>query len=624
MTIHRPPAPPAPAGSRAAWALLAVLLAATLAGAVTFDRAAWPGFVGDEATYAMQAESLAFDFDLAYGRGDYDRFVAHWGRAPEGLVLQSADRGGHITFGKTPLYALVLAPVVRWAPVRGPAVVNALLLALAAVAAARVLGRRLGAAAPLWVAVACFASVTFAYVFWIHADLFLACATALGFALAYRGAAPPPAAAPRQVYEPPGGAWEAAAAWRPLARWVLAGALLAVPGTFRPFYLALLAPALVAAAGEAAAAGERRWRRPAALLAGALVLLAATAAVQRAAGGAWSAYGAERQGFYERTGFPDVDFPARGWEASIERWGNSAWLYPGALGSYGRRWDASLWGWNALYFLVGRDVGVLPYFLPLVLAFAAADGRRGRWLLPAAVLLAAAAFFVVRPFNFYGGTGALANRYFLPLYPALWFLAARPPAALGGGGRRALAALAVALLAAPFLWPLWRAPRAFPVGPDGRYAYVSPVAQRWLPYETTQSHLPGGHDRTVDGLWVRLLGGGIEPVGEHALRLTGGGRPATLLVASPRPLLGLSLVFDARGPNELEVEGGTPTGTLVRPDGGIAFLLHLDAPRAVHPMWWSEEDWTLYELTLTPGPSPGGPMPMTLAPFAGDGAGATS
>ena len=38
------------------------------------------------------------------------------------------------------------------------------------------------------------------------------------------------------------------------------------------------------------------------------------------------------------------------------------------------------------------------------------------------------------------GGGVLGNRYFLPLYPALWFLAARPA--------RALWAVAVALLAA--------------------------------------------------------------------------------------------------------------------------------------------------------------------------------
>ena len=42
------------------WLALAALLAATLVGAATFDRRSWPGVVGDEATYLMAAESLAW------------------------------------------------------------------------------------------------------------------------------------------------------------------------------------------------------------------------------------------------------------------------------------------------------------------------------------------------------------------------------------------------------------------------------------------------------------------------------------------------------------------------------------------------------------------------------------
>src|SRR5262245_62634255 len=43
-----------------------------------------------------------------------------------------------------------------------------------------------------------------------------------------------------------------------------------------------------------------------------------------------------------------------------------------------------------------------------------------------AALAAAGCFLLTRPFNFYGGGGAIANRYFLPLYPAFWFAAGRP------------------------------------------------------------------------------------------------------------------------------------------------------------------------------------------------------
>jgi hypothetical protein len=105
----------APALRRASWAVLGGLLFALLAGAATFDRGAWPGLVGDEATYLMQAESLAFDLDLTYERRDYDRFVARHGRLPDGLILQKARDVAAPTFGKPALYALWLAPFVRLA-----------------------------------------------------------------------------------------------------------------------------------------------------------------------------------------------------------------------------------------------------------------------------------------------------------------------------------------------------------------------------------------------------------------------------------------------------------------------------------------------------------------------------
>ena len=118
------------------WGALAVLLVATFLGAMTFQRDGWPEMVGDEATYAMQAASLAWDFALAYTREDYDRHVEHWGAPPDGLILQSRDGGESLIYGKPFPYALAVAPFVRLAPVRGAGVANVLFLALAAVPAA--------------------------------------------------------------------------------------------------------------------------------------------------------------------------------------------------------------------------------------------------------------------------------------------------------------------------------------------------------------------------------------------------------------------------------------------------------------------------------------------------------
>src|ERR1700710_1183902 len=179
------PTQPHPAQRFLSWAVLGLLLAATLVGALTFDRRSWPGLVGDEATYLMQAQSLAWDFDVRYSRRDFDRFVAQWGTPPDGLILQSGDGGRTLVYAKPAAYALWIAPFLRLSPTRGAAIANTLLLAFAALLAARTLERRLGPAAPLWVAAWIFASVTFAYVFWAHSDLFLMSLVAIALALAY-------------------------------------------------------------------------------------------------------------------------------------------------------------------------------------------------------------------------------------------------------------------------------------------------------------------------------------------------------------------------------------------------------------------------------------------------------
>ncbi|HEV8237849.1 MAG TPA: hypothetical protein VGS57_00600 [Thermoanaerobaculia bacterium] len=558
----------------AAWLVLAALLGAVMVGALTFDRRGWPSLVGDEATYLMAAESLAWDHDLRYTRADYDRFFARWGVRPDGLILQSADGGRTLAYGKPAGYSLYLAPFVRVAPKRGPWIANALLLALAAVAAARALSRRLGPSAPLWTAVFVFASVTFAYVFWAHADLFLACLAAIALALVYD--------------REPG---SAVPAWR----FAAAGALLAVVVLSRPLYVPLLLPVVLAAPR-----GNRR--RAAVVVAasmGACVLVAALASL--AARGSWTSYGGDRRSYYGYTGFPAVDAAAGDWQRQLAEHGTHTWLKAETLQM---GFDARQTAWNGVYYLVGRHVGVLPYFLPLLLGALAFRRGEGRWALPLAALLAAGLLFWVRPFNFYGGGGAIANRYFLPAYPALWFLAARPLR----GARAVLPPLLAAALAAPFLWPLWSSPRAFPIAEDGGYRWTSAAARRVLPYETTLSHLKpaGQEDLHLNGLWVKLLTPGLHAVDGGAALGVRSGTPAELLVGSNQPLPGI--VVEPAAGERLTVVGARRAGA---PAG--SWLLAFSRPRAVHRMWWTDDPFYLYEVHVEP-PATGPEVTFSLQP----------
>ncbi|MCP4662097.1 MAG: hypothetical protein GY856_42385 [bacterium] len=558
---------------RLSWMVLSGLLVLLTLGALSLDRSTWPSLVGDEATYLVQAESLAWDADLRYSREDYQRFVDHHRRQPEGLILQSGDGGAVITFGKPFFYALFLAPFLRLAPAGGAFVANALLLALAGVLAARALERRVGGLASLWVSAFVFASVSFAYTFWVHADLFLMCLTAIALALAYGEDEEGPGS-------PPG--------WRIVGRWLAVGVLLSIVGFSRPMYLSLFLPALVAV--------PRRHRRLGipALVAGGLILCLAAIAVHQTLAGSWTSYGAARRGFYSYTGFPDIDFPAGDWNAKLGDLGNHAWVKPAEVIEQ-KKVVASLWGWNTIYLLLGRHVGLLPYFLPLVLGFAGRPrGWRG-WSLVVAVALAVGAFFLLRPFNFYGGGGAIGNRYFLPLYPALWFLPSR--------SLRGAWVVAAALAAGLFVGPLWFHPRDFPLMTRGGYRYVSPVAQRILPYETTQSHLkPAAREDVIHhGLWIKFLNREVwaDEDGE-SLKLRRGprGRGGELLVGSHQPLEALDLELRAPPGARLELRGGRLR--TLREDGPLRKMrILLSGPRARHPMWWTWKPFHLYRLTLS-------------------------
>ncbi len=547
------------------WALVLVLTAAVAA----FDPADWPYTVGDEGVYSMQAQSLAFDFDRRYEASDYRRYVDATGKIPDPLILQSTDGGGTLVYAKPVFYSLYLAPFVRLAPERGPIVANLVLLILAALLLECLLLQRVGADGPLVAAFLLFFSVTFGHVFWVHADLFYLVVTAAGLCCLdpwLEGKKPS------------------------LLRLAAGGVLLATAGAGRPFYLAVLLAVLLAAAPTL----RRAWgRRNAAIVLGAaLVLLAGSAWAHRASGGAWSPYVGERQGFSSATGYPDIDFDREGWPELLAVRGDASWVREGFLLP---SFDAALLGHNVVYAFLGRSVGIVPYFLPLVLACACLrPGSRRRWLL-AGVGLGLLAFLFKSPYNFYGGAGAIANRWFLPLYPVCWFLVERPPS------RRWLVATSV--VAALFVAPLWYSAASFPVEIDAdtgaqRLRYVSPAAKRLLPLETSQVHLSSAPGDVQHGdLRVRLIGSGVRPHGDDGIRYRPGA-DGELQIGSPVPLASLTVEL-------VPVETGA----------GEAVSIVVERPRRIarHRYWYGAIPLNYYRLTLPEIPE-GGDRDLFLKP----------
>lgn len=554
------------------WTLLAVLLAALLTGAFFYDRSGARLLAG-EATHLMQAESLVHDFDSTYTCADFDRFLLRLHGDPTDLALVSISPE-RITFDRPFPYALWLAPFLVLWPANGFAVANVVLLALVCLLAARTLQAQggLGPWAPLVVAVAVFGSVLFAHVFLATGDLFRFALTLAGFCALVRGSA------------------------------LLAGALLAVPvATYPPYGVLLLAAFFVLPPEERGAARGR-------LAAGALATLGLIFAVRWLAVGGLP-FSGSRFRFTAATGFPLVDFPAAEWPQAVARLGA---LEESAAPSFA--WGVDLWLWNLIYLLAGQTIGLLPYFAPLVLLFLAGGSSRRRALILAAVAWTAA-MVVLRPFDLAGG-GVLANRLFLPVYGALFLVAATRS---GGdpGWRRPLLVLAVTLaLAAPFLGKLWREPWAYPIDEGRGPRHPTELARWFLPFEASQRELVREPDRSGEELEVVALTDATWGESRQERWVHAGPGPAELLIASPSPIATLRLEIEGGAAGGLAVRGGRLGERLPAEAGAAAFRI---VPRGLrrHPTWWSSRRAWLYRLSLDL-PTADSDQVFRLAPAVGE------
>lgn len=528
-------------GVRAAGrALLALLLGATGWVAVTAAPGRAPA-PGAETTLWLAAHSLAADHDELFVDTDVARFRAAFAEAPRSV--RTAVRSDRLA---APYLA---AHLWSWALVlggeRGPFLLNAVALMLAAVAGSRALRAALGAAAPLWIALFLFGSVAFTYVFRWQSELLVFAAVVLAGALVWgREATTVVDRGPDQIY---GGDVEARAALWP---WPLAGLLIGAAAVRHPAYALLAIPMLFDLPQS-----PKRGGRVAAGVLFVLPLLAPLGFVLAAHGAPW-------------------ETPA-------------VVLHP------------SLFGWNALYLVAGRNAGVLVGFLPvlaLLLSRRRAGEGGGRRFLPLVVLVAAVAQLLSSPFDWAGDLSAVGNPWFLPLYGALWFCA--------GPALRLRGALLLTLATAPVVAPYWISPLSDgTAAPAALAGFTSQIRER-LPFETTLRELPGSCEIVRAGVRLRGTGPSIQPVaGRLAWQSEGEGRGkgerrTALLVESDRALSSVRLDFSANASATLAVEGGTAGSTTFRPSGEVAFDITLGRAARRHPLWWSRAPVSIYFLGL--------------------------
>ena len=254
---------------------------------------------------------------------------------------------------------------------------------------------------------------------------------------------------------------------------------------------------------------------------------------------------------------------------------------------------------NALYFVFGRYTGLLPYYLPALIAVVCCLALRRRvlvqqWLTLGAIAVAVVGMLVWLPFTWAGGGGAPGNRYFLCLYPALFFV--MPPVT---SFRAAIASWAGLVFVAPLHFsPYFTSSHPWQTGSSGVY--------RWLPIELTMMNdLPvmvdPGRGHVVFGDNPRIL---LYFMDDAAWPTEGGfwvagAADAEIVVRAGEQLHGLMLTIHAPQPNVVRFDAGagSQTLTLARGEttrlflparsklsrGGFAFVMSAETERGFVP-----------------------------------------
>jgi hypothetical protein len=556
------------------------------------------GVKGDESTYVAMALSAAFDGDLAFERRDLQRFWAIYGDGPEGIFLKAGRTvdigiGGSFPFvratygpdprvdryyyGKAAAYSVAAAPFVRLAGLNGLLFFNVLLLVVAFLAAYHFIAARASGAVALVTAVGLIgATVAPLYVVWLTSEIFNFALVAYAcFLWLYKYVAPPAT-----------GRW--ARFLRSRSSDVTAMVLLGIAGYSKLLPLALVAPVVVSHLWR------RQWSRGLSLG----VIAAATTAVAFGANlavtGDWNYQGGEnRKTCYSQFPFdaPDANFSNRcspyATDSVTTGFGDDAGGATRVLRD------------NALYFIFGRYTGLLPYYLPAFVAVACCVAARRRvllqqWLTLGAIAVAIVGMLIWLPFTWAGGGGAPGNRYFLCLYPAVFFV--MPPVASIAAGVMSWVGL---VFVAPLLVnPYFSSDHPWQAGSNGVF--------RWLPIELTmmndlpvmvdpgRGHVVFGNDPRIllyfmdDGAWPTEQGFWV-----------GGAADTEIVVRAGERLHGLMLTIHSPQPNVVRFDAGAgrQTLTLARGEttqlflpatsklsrGGFAFVMSASTERGFVP-----------------------------------------
>ena len=569
------PAPRRRPGAGAVVAIVLLALACSAALSVNVVRATYSP-KGDESTYVAMAISLAYDHNMSFDRTDLEQFYRFYRGGPEGIFLKRGteirlhftgrwpfvqivhppDPANRLYFGKAFIYPLAVAPFVWLFGLNGMLLFHVLLLAGVCVCGYYFLAARSpGPAALLFALGFVGASIVPIYALWLTSEMFNFSAVFFAYFLWFY----------KEVAPPRPGRW--AAFLRGPNSDLLAAVLLGL-ATFSKPTNALLATPVVLLLWT-----RRRWIRG--FLVGALFVAVTSACfgVNALVTGEFNYQGGDRRTFYGT--FPDQNPSATFDRTGISMSTNSADTQQ--VVETPKFWPQL--ARNAGYFLVGRDAGFMPYYFPglvVIVLWAMAGRERRLWHLFVLLTVAASAVIILiyLPYTWGGGGGPPGNRYFLSLYPALFFMtpplaSVVPALAAWVGG----AAFIAQILVNPFV--------------ASKYVYQFPDhgLLRLLPVELTMvNDLPINLDRSRSHLFystsptilLYLLDQNAYPPEVGGIWVAGQAR-ADIIVRTDRPIARLGVQLSAPIANRvtLTLNGASSVSAI---KAGVPATVWLSAP----------------------------------------------
>ncbi|MBN2245480.1 MAG: hypothetical protein JW755_06515 [Candidatus Aminicenantes bacterium] len=360
----------------------------------------------DEAIYYSLTQSLAQDNDIEYDRIDLIRYYREWETQPLGIFLKKGKEG-KIFYAKSFAYPLFAAPFVKIFGSNGFFVFHSCLLFFV-LYTGFLFFSLFNKSGPSFLIVFTFifASVTYPYFLWISPDFFnFSLVFLILFFWLYKYAYKE---GEKRKEERNGRLHNFL-----LSDWsdYLAALLVSIAVFSKPPNIILMGPLVLITLLK------KRLVKAFLMV---LIFVAATMLFwgsNQLITGEWNYQGGERKTFY------GPEFPLEKEEVTFDSVGNKM-----TSDKYAEKHlflSPHVYFYNLFYYFFGRFTGMAWFFFPALLALILFFFRRKhlyQWLLFASFSAEILIYIFLMPDNYAGGGGALANRYFLNIYPLAIFL----------------------------------------------------------------------------------------------------------------------------------------------------------------------------------------------------------